>query len=154
MFRIYQVHTIKKIEQLKECPVYKDSCLEAFLNFAPEDLEKGYLNFEVNANSALLNGFGPGRGIKRKNLKELTSFKAISEAKIEENSWNVLLKIPMELVCDLYQIEPLRKGDSFTCNFYKTSDEPAIQHYGSYSPIDNPTPDFHLPKFFAKAMIS
>ncbi len=67
MFRIYQVHTIKKIEQLKECPVYKDSCLEAFLNFAPEDLEKGYLNFEVNANSALLNGFGPGRGIKRKN---------------------------------------------------------------------------------------
>lgn len=135
-------------------PVYKDSCLEAFLNFAPENLDKGYLNFEMNANGALLNGFGSGRGEKRKDLKEFTPFKAICEAKIEEDSWNVLLKIPMELVCDIYQIEPLKEGDGFTCNFYKTSDEPAIQHYASYSPIDNPTPNFHLPVYFGKVMIT
>ncbi|HBA63413.1 MAG TPA: hypothetical protein DCZ20_06120, partial [Lachnospiraceae bacterium] len=28
-----------------------------------------------------------------------------------------------------------------------------IEHYASYAPISAPEPDFHLPEFFAKAIL-
>jgi len=132
-------------------PVYKDSALEAFLNFDLDNFDKGYLNFEMNANGALISQFGV-KG-KRKNVNYFTSCRAFCEATIEDNSWNVLLKIPMELICDLYKIEPLTIGDSFTCNFYKISEDPSIEHYSSFAPIDSKKPNFHLPQLFAKAII-
>lgn len=135
----------------KDSPVYKDSALEAFLNFAPEQPEKGYFNFEINANGAMLSEFGLGKN--RKKLRELTLLYADCSANIEENSWNVLIKIPFELIHEIYGIPSLQKGDVFTCNFYKISEDPSIEHYISYSPINNPTPNFHLPEFFAKAII-
>lgn len=131
-------------------PVYKDSGLEAFLNFAPNNSEE-YLNFEMNANSALLSQFGV-KG-NREKLNDVTAHRAICQATLEEDSWHVTLKIPMELICDVYKIEPLGIGDSFTCNFYKISEDSTIEHYASFAPIDNPKPDFHLPQFFAKAII-
>ena len=51
---------------------------------------------------------------------------------------------------------PLLVGNifqQFYCNFYKIAQTPEIEHYASWSPIDNPTPNFHLPVFFAKAQI-
>ena len=132
-------------------PVYKDSGLEAFLNFAPESLDERYLNFEMNANGALLSQFG-NRG-NREKVNILTSYRTSCTAYMEENSWHILLKIPMELICDLYSIKPLKINDTFTCNFYKISEDASIEHYASYAPIDSPKPDFHLPQFFAKAII-
>lgn len=135
----------------KDSPVYQDSALEAFLDFAPQQPEKGYFNFEMNANGAMLSEFGVSK--KRKKLSGLTSFTADCSARIEENSWSVLLKIPLELINDFYGITSLQQGDMFACNFYKISEDPSIEHYISYSPIDNPTPNFHLPKYFATAII-
>lgn len=132
-------------------PVYKDSALEAFLNFAPNQEEQRYLNFEMNANGALLSQFGTAKS--RKSLSTLTSVKATCEAKIEEDSWHVILKIPMELICSMYEINPLQRGESFTCNFFKICGAPGKEHFGSYAPIDNATPNFHLPEFFAPAMV-
>jgi hypothetical protein len=132
-------------------PVFKDSGLEAFLNFAPDSLEDRYINFEMNANGALLSAFGDNKN--RKKLSQLTSFQATCRAKIEEDSWSILLEIPMELICDLYQIPFLHKGDYFTCNFYKISEDPRIEHYASYAPINSMKPNFHLPEFFVKAVI-
>ena len=40
-------------------PVYRDSAMEAFFQFIPE--QEVYLNFEVNANGALLAAYGPSR---------------------------------------------------------------------------------------------
>lgn len=132
-------------------PVYRDSALEAFLNFEPEQEELRYLNFEMNANGALLSQFGTAR--RRESLSSLTRIKAKCEATIEEVSWRVLLKIPMELICSMYGIKPLQRGDHFTCNFYKICETYGKEHFGSYSPISNATPNFHLPAFFAGAVI-
>lgn len=136
---------------LDDSPVYKDSCMEAFLNFAPEDMEKGYINFEMNSNGAMLSGFGKDRN--RKRLNQITSYHAICEAKIDEKSWSIILRIPMELIFDVYQKDVLKAGDIFTCNFYKISEDPSIEHYASYSPIESTIPNFHLPNFFSKAII-
>ena len=50
-------------------------------------------------------------------------------------------------------MEKLDGETEFYCNFYKIAQTPEIEHYASWSPIDNPTPNFHLPVFFAKAQI-
>src|SRR5512137_175917 len=41
-------------------PVYKDSCVEFFVDAFPET-ERGYVNFETNAAGTLLAAFGPDR---------------------------------------------------------------------------------------------
>ncbi len=132
-------------------PVYKDSCMEAFLNFEPKDLRVGYFNFEMNSYGAILSGFGPIGN--RKRVHEITQYAPICTAKKERDTWSILLKVPMELICDVYKIQPLKPGDQFACNFYKISETPSIEHYGSFAPITYPKPNFHLPQFFANAKI-
>jgi len=131
-------------------PVYKDSALEAFLNFNPT-VRKEYLNFEMNANAALLSGFGENRN--RSLLSVISQHHAICDAEIAKDYWKVCLRIPMELICDVYQREELQKGDIITCNFYKICEDPEIEHYASYGLIDSQMPDFHLSDFFQKAII-
>jgi hypothetical protein len=133
-------------------PVYRDSALEAFLNFSPEQEEQRYLNFEMNANGAILSQFGTAK--RRKSLSTLTPLRGTCEAVIEASSWRVLLKVPMELICSIFEINPLQLGDSFTCNFYKICETSGKEHFGSFAPIDNATPNFHLPEFFAGAIVA
>jgi hypothetical protein len=35
-------------------------------------------------------------------------------------------------------------------NFYKCGDSLSVPHFLSWQPIDNPTPNFHLEKFFGE----
>jgi hypothetical protein len=63
------------------------------------------------------------------------------------DSWSVLLKVPMEMICNIFSIEPLKTGDSFTCNFYKICESKNLEHYASYAPIVSDRRNFHLPQF-------
>ena len=38
-----------------------------------------------------------------------------------------------------------------SCNFYKISEDPSIEHYAAFSPLLSDAPDFHRPEFFEKA---
>ncbi|MGB4660842.1 MAG: carbohydrate-binding family 9-like protein [Mobilitalea sp.] len=133
-----------------EDPVYKDSGLEAFFNFNPS-MSKAYFNFEMNANGALLSGYGENRS--RKTVSQVSAWPAVCKAEIEEHSWSVLLHVPMELICEVYQREPLKTGDTFTCNFFKISEDPSIEHYVSYMPVQSEFPNFHVPESFGDAII-
>ncbi len=133
-----------------EDPVYKDSAMEAFLNFSPT-LRNDYFNFEINANGAMLSEFGEGK--KRQPVCQLTSLHASCEAEISQDFWQVVLHIPMSLIKELYEKDSFEKGDIITCNFFKISEEPTIEHYASCAPINNPTPNFHLFEFFQSAII-
>jgi hypothetical protein len=132
-------------------PVYQDSALEAFLKFDLGNPEKGYLNFEMNASGALLSEFGINRN--RRKIKELSTCSAVCEARIHDNHWQILLKIPMQLICELYHIEPLKTRDEFSCNFYKISEDPAIEHYAAYAMVESEEPNFHMPAYFEKVKI-
>ena len=132
-------------------PVYKDSCLEAFFDFDPMQKGKRYINFEMNANATMLSAFGDKKD--RKSLKKISPFQAVCKASVKEDTWSILLKIPMDLICYLYHMEPLKKGSRFTSNFYKISEYPAIEHYASYAPLNSSRPNFHLPEFFEETVI-
>ena len=47
----------------------------------------------------------------------------------------------------------LEKGSTFYCNFYKISESKDIEHYAAYAPITSPVPSFHMPEYFAEAVL-
>lgn len=131
-------------------PVYLDSAMEAFFCF---DKKSGiYLNFEMNANGALLAMYGPKR-IGRKTFPMELHHACMCQAEVKKDSWSLSLHIPLSLLTFVYGPLDLRKGSHFTCNFYKISETASIEHYASFSPILTDKPDFHRPEYFSEAVI-
>jgi len=70
--------------------------------------------------------------------------------------WWVEILLPFSVIDDFYgegSTAKLTKGAILRCNFFKLSETPEVEHYASYSPIDYPTPNFHMPEFFAEAVV-
>jgi glucosamine-6-phosphate deaminase len=136
-------------------PVYRDSAMEAFFQFEPERGGREssiYLNFEVNANGALLAAYGSGRTYRTYFSKEeLDAFGCT--AKVEEKRWSFSLCIPLRILEDVYGPLKLGRGSRFTCNFYKISESKQIEHYASCFPIRSEIPSFHVPEYFGEAWI-
>ncbi|WP_243426674.1 carbohydrate-binding family 9-like protein [Faecalicatena fissicatena] len=134
-------------------PVYQDSAMEAFLLFPQkEDASGTYLNFEINANGALLAGYGPSRTYRSFfSREEAEQFQA--RAVIEEDRWSALFHLPLSALERVYGPMKLEKGSTFYCNFYKISESKDIEHYAAYAPITSPVPSFHMPEYFAEAVL-
>jgi len=142
--------------------VCEDSALEAFFAFpdydAPLDSEgcpsndSLYLNFEINANGALYAKSGRGRK-DRAPLTEGEMEAAEPAAWIDTDGWGAEFFVPIALLRRVAGIDKLKNNDVFFCNFYKISENPEIEHYLSFSAIHSEKPNFHLPRFFARAQI-
>lgn len=142
--------------------VCMDSAMEFFLclphfekddraAFKPYD-DCLYMNFEMNSSGALYSKYGFGR----KGRTALTSEErnlCSPCADVYDSFWDMTLFLPLSLIKKIYGIDNFKKGDRIWCNFYKISQEPSIEHYMAFSPIDSPSPNFHLPGFFAPFII-
>ena len=133
--------------------VYKDSCVEFFVDPFPEK-KIGYMNFETNAAGALLLGFGPDRENRRRLAEaEIAGFEIVPSILAPvigfhgADFWTLHYRIPMTLFERCYG-EKVRSGARSKANFYKCGDETEFEHYGAWSPVDLPAPDFHVPRFF------
>ena len=130
-------------------PVYKDSCMEFFANYYPGEEGTGYINFEMNSNGAVLCEYGqPG---DRFYLKDRGFDVPTPQVTKGEDFWEIELCIPDAFIKEVYGkdfIAPMIKG-----NFYKCGDDTDIPHYGSWAPIDHPTPAFHKPVFFGELVV-
>ena len=133
-------------------PVYLDSALEAFLQLNPEQISN-YINLELNAKGVLLAQFG-----KNKNERSFFSEEQIKSCRIthgqNEDFWWVQALLPLSVISQLYGPLSLNEGTRIRCNFFKISESKAQEHYASYAPIQYPKPNFHLPEFFADAIIT
>lgn len=133
-------------------PVYLDSALEAFFQLDPEH-SKSYINLELNAAGVLLAKFGEGR-----EKRTFFSQKQIDRCHVRhgrsQDFWWVQILLPFSVIEDFYGPLSLEAGSKIRCNFYKISENKSLEHYASYAPIYYPKPNFHLPEFFADAVIS
>ena len=129
--------------------------MEVFMAF-PEDEELSnnvmYINFEMNANGVMYSKFGKGRK-GREFISEEICKKSNCHVDMEENKWVLTVTIPEEFLQEVCDWNGILKGETFYCNFYKISESPEIEHYGSFSRIESEKPNFHLPICFAKATI-
>lgn len=128
--------------------VYKDSCLEWFVQPFAEDPR--YINVEVNAAGAAYVGFGSGRE-DSKPLQAMPEGMTVTASKHEGGWWAIAYTVPASLLKELYGRE-LTAGAHMRGNFYKC-DESIHPHFGSWSPISHPFPDFHRPEFFGEMVL-
>lgn len=136
-------------------PVYKDSCVEMFLDVFPET-GVGYINFEANALGTMLSAIGSERGKRRRltdreiaGIEKAASVKAPVDGDIGADAWWLEYRVPLALFESLYG-EKVRAGIWAAGNFYKCGDDTRLPHYGAWSPVAWPTPDFHRPEFFGR----
>lgn len=144
--------TIKSSEYNQD--VYKDSCVEMFINPFPDDDDR-YLNFELNAMGVLLLGMGNDR-YDRKRFPELdiSVLNITSDAGSKAAApWNVSLCIPFVFFEELYDLKGLADGSRMMGNFYKCGDETLNPHYGCWNKIETPEADFHRSEFFGEMIL-
>lgn len=146
----------KRIYTQNRDPVYKDSAVEVFLAFLQEgevlSNDCMYTNYEFNSNGALLANYGVGRK-GRQSITDEQFALAGCTAHIMEDRWTAEVTIPESYLHQICDFDAIKAGKTFYCNFYKIAEGEGIQHFGSFSPIDSPTPNFHLPVCFAEAKI-
>lgn len=133
-------------------PVYLDSCLEFFCDFLPEKNTGHYINTEMNANGAFLTYWAAGLG-NYTMIADLSDHISTVSAFKEDNGWGVNLFIPLEMLSDIYDYDGWGEGSVIKGNFYKCGSDCEIPHYGVWSNIDLPAPNFHSPQFFGEIVI-
>ena len=124
--------------------ICEDSCLEIFLNFAPEKTDS-YINFEMNAVGAYLFGTGKDR-YERKDLN--TPVMPTVKAKVMDGLWEVELFIPNETIFAEYGKIDFVPGYTIKGNAFKCGDLTDEPHYLTWSPVQRDEMDFHRPDRF------
>lgn len=142
----------KADETEEDGEVYKDSCMELFVNFAPEQGER-YLNLEANARGTLHCKLGDGRH-GRTSLFALGVPRPELKAELREDGWSVEFFIRLETIRALYGKEDFSAGDTIRLNFYKCGDATDLPHYGAWSRVETPEPDFHRPEWFGTGKLT
>ena len=137
-------------------PVCNDSAMEVFLEF-PEEGERldnnvMYLNFEANSNGTLYSAYGKGRK-GRSPMPEGSLPECGVRTEVEKDCWSLSFLIPEAYLKKECGVTTLDENTEMYCNFYKISETPEIEHYGSFHLIENETPNFHLPLYFERCRI-
>lgn len=136
--------------------VCDDSTMEIFFAFTEEGEtltnDSMYINFEINSNGAMYSKYGKGRK-NRTFITEEECEMTGCKTEIKEDRWSLEVLFPETFLNKICDFQKVKEGKTFYCNFYKISESEEIEHYGSYSPIDSETPNFHLPIYFAEAQM-
>ncbi|MDE6483756.1 MAG: hypothetical protein K2L01_08415 [Rikenellaceae bacterium] len=154
---IYLRYTVEESSVAAVAPhdngqVWLDSCVEMFCSFDGS----GYYNLEANAAGQVLLSYRVPGGDKvmadSSVLAAVGRYPSLGREpfaeRVGQTRWSLMLTIPKEAFFR-NGIESLC-GAEATANFYKCGDNLQTPHFVSWSPIDNPKPNFHLPQYFGK----
>ena len=126
--------------------------MEFFVSPMPSNSMQ-YLNFEFNPAGAMYLSIGTNRNdrtvISPPNYTELFHV----TTSIHDKGWNLEFNIPLSFLQRFFPELELTQGCGMRGNFYKCGDDTAHPHYGCWSLIDLPQPDFHCPDFFGHLIL-
>ena len=141
-------------------PVYRDSAVEFF--FSP-DTEKPlhYFNYETNCGGTALMQFHVYNDGKRESTRIAAEDIALVEINpslpktvdpeiTEDITWTIEYRIPLSLLRKHSAITTPAKGVEWRANFYKIAEITSNPHYITWSKVDQPRPNFHVPENFGR----
>jgi hypothetical protein len=155
MFRVADRY-VRAVAAEHQTNVWEDSCVEFFFTPA-SDVSKGYFNLEMNCGGTMLFHFQPGAGKDRivisksdcNKIRRTHSLPRIVDPQIDEPvTWTVAYRIPISLLKRYCQVVTPAPQVEWRANFYKCADKTSHPHWLTWSPVDYPTPNFHLPQSF------
>ncbi len=136
--------------------VWEDSCVEFFFTPGP-DIKVGYFNLETDCGGTMLFRYNNTEQKTQKYITEADfrkieifhSMPQIIEEEISEPTlWTLQYKLPLEVLANYCQINKPAPRVIWRANFYKCADKTSHPHWLTWSFVDNPAPDFHLPQYF------
>lgn len=133
-------------------PVYTDSCMEFFADWLSDGR---YINFEMNANGALLSCVGADRHTRTPVAEFLAGRYFPVSSEVREDHWSVTAEIPLSMLSAILGVEAIKvePGFAFRGNFYKCGDNTEKVHYGMWNPVGTEKPDFHRPEYFGELIV-
>jgi hypothetical protein len=155
MFRVEDRY-VRAIAAEHQDSVCGDSCVEFF--FTPgSDVSKGYFNLEMNCGGTMLFHFNSGSKEGRVEIPKSDcdkiarthSLPRIVDPEIQESvTWTVGYSIPIALLRTYCQVSTPKPHALWRANFYKCADNTSHRHWLTWTPVDHPKPNFHLPQSF------
>jgi len=154
IFRIEDCY-VRAVAQKNQDNVCFDSCAEFFFSPGP-DVEGGYFNLETNCGGAMLLNFQkiPRQGAplsdnELSQIKIAGSLPKIVDPEITEPAtWIVEYRLPLAILEKYRKMLKPASGVEWRANFYKCADKTSHPHWLTWSFVDRPNPDFHVPKSF------
>lgn len=131
--------------------VCDDSCMEWFINFAPDKTDN-YINFEGTAAAALNCGVAPGRE-DRIPINEIAGYLPDLKAGRDGDFWWVEYHLSLDIITKVFGEVDTTSGAEYIGNFYKCGELTEEPHYLAWSQINLPDPDYHCPEFFGKFVL-
>lgn len=129
-------------------PVYRDSCLEFFLQ--PDTDDPRYVNLECNVLGAMQIGCGPDRA-RRILLERQPPELRLSVSRHEGRWWAVSYTVSFQFLRGVLGRDTVVRRE-MRGNFYKCA-ETVRPHFGCWSPVAAPQPDFHRPECFGRILL-
>ena len=151
--RAYESDPVARIDK-KHGPVCNDSCMEFF--FSPSrDNSAGYFNFEVNSYPTYLFEYGLTTGPDRVYIDGDDDPVPVCTRGEDGFGpfWQIDVSIAYSLIRRYVPGATLSSGDVIRGNVYKCGCTDQPDHYGSWSHVDTPGPNFHKPEFFGELII-
>lgn len=137
-------------------PVYEEPAVEFFFSPDPEFPER-YFNLEINCGGTPLMHYNDYSSKKRnpldiediKKVEIAHSLPHVVDPEITDPvTWTVEYKIPLAMLEKYSKVLYPKPGIEWRANFYKIAEKGSNIHFLTWSVVDNPVPDFHLPRFF------
>ena len=150
----YKVHFVSYETELKcvqvehNTEIFKDSCMELFMQFAPET-DENYINFEINPNGAVYCALTTNRETYQKIAPNIIDTLGV-KTKIYDDRWEIDYYISKEYIQNLIPTYEHKEGIIIRGNFYKCGDKKHYPHHGCFNKIECEKPDFHRPEFFTE----
>ncbi len=130
--------------------VFKDSCLEFFFTMNnPGKKRNPYVNIEANSNPTTLIGYGHDRYTRTPIVEMGFEPFDVKCVKTPER-WDLYEFVSLADLKKLFHLDAVTPVTEMYANFYKCGGSHRILPYGSWAPIDSPTPDFHRPDCFGR----
>ena len=156
IFRV-EDHYVKATEREKyHDNVCRDSCVEFF--FTPgTDIGLTYFNVEINCGGAMLLHYNPEGGAAQPlaaadcdRIQIAHSLPRVVDHEIAApTTWTLEYRLPFDVIhayCpDATKPAP---GKQWRANLYKCADKTSHPHWLTWSPVDWPSPKFHVPECF------
>ena len=149
---------VRSVVQRVNGPVSGDACVEFF--FCPDTSRpETYFNMEVNAGGTplLFCVTYPWKEKHELDSAEIRTIPlahtlpAVVEPEITDPvTWGIEYKIPFTLLEKYTSIVRPAPGVVWNANFYKTANKNSNPHYLTWSWVDFPRPNFHLPMYFGR----
>lgn len=136
--------------------VCNDACVEFFFQPAPEKSSL-YFNIETNCGGTMLFNSQTGRlentltiPQEQASLLEVAASMPLTvDPEIPEPLvWTLEYRVPLSVLEKHAEVVRPAPGVAWRANFFKCAVNNSHVHYGCWSPVGTPRPDYHQPQYF------